>query len=151
MRGPDGLTRPPAQIVDFMHENPLVDGNEWLGLLMQHEDYDMRAIGLRILETRELYTNDVFDFEEMNLKVRTCARCAGRSGGLTKTEGHGQHAEGEQGPQGPDPAQHDGRIPVLGVGIGGRRRWRLSFGLHAFFHIHFTRFFINVASPGRYH
>ena len=52
-----------------MHEHPLVDGNEWLGLLMQHEDYDMRAIGLRILETRELYTNDVFDFEEMNLKA----------------------------------------------------------------------------------
>ena len=71
VRGLDGLTRPPARpkIVDFMHENPLVDGNEWLGLLMQHEDYDMRAIGLRILETRELYTNDVFDFEEMNLKA----------------------------------------------------------------------------------
>jgi len=46
-------------------EEPLKEGTEWLGKLMRHPDNDMRLLALRILETRELYLDTVFDWHDL--------------------------------------------------------------------------------------
>ena len=45
------------------------DGKDWLRGLMARDDAGSRAAGLRVLEARETYANEVFSFEEVREMV----------------------------------------------------------------------------------
>jgi len=52
-------------LANFLHENPLRDGNEWLRKMFSHEDTEMRLLALRLLEVRKAYADGEFDFESV--------------------------------------------------------------------------------------
>ena len=52
-------------LANFLHENPLRDGNEWLRQMFSHEDTEMRLLALRLLEVRKAYADGEFDFESV--------------------------------------------------------------------------------------
>jgi len=58
------------KLVDYLQENPLRDGNQWLAGLMRHEETDMRLTAVRILETRKIFANQEFDWEAMEESAR---------------------------------------------------------------------------------
>jgi hypothetical protein len=51
----------------FLHEVPLRGGNagEWLRALMAHPSTLLRLCAVRVMEVRERYARDDFDFEAM--------------------------------------------------------------------------------------
>mmetsp|Transcript_32646 Transcript_32646/g.92584 ORF Transcript_32646/g.92584 Transcript_32646/m.92584 type:complete len:214 (+) Transcript_32646:467-1108(+) len=46
-------------------EEPIRDGSQWLGRLMRHTDNEMRLLALRIMETREIYMDNNFDWDDL--------------------------------------------------------------------------------------
>ena len=55
-----------ATQVDFLSENPLRNGNEWLAKLMREPDNDLRITAMRIIETRRVFAESEFNWEVMN-------------------------------------------------------------------------------------
>ena len=55
-----------AKQVDFLSENPLRNGNEWLAKLMREPDNDLRITAMRIIETRRVFAESEFNWEVMN-------------------------------------------------------------------------------------
>ena len=53
----------------YMDENPIRDGNAWMRELMSRDDITSRALGLRLLEVRKTYADEVFNFDEMRETV----------------------------------------------------------------------------------
>ena len=51
------------KMVDFLSENPLRDGNEWLAKLMRSPDNDLRITAVRIIETRRVFAETEFNWE----------------------------------------------------------------------------------------
>ena len=49
--------------MDFLSENPLRNGNEWLAKLMRAEDHDLRVTAMRISETRRVFAESEFNWE----------------------------------------------------------------------------------------
>lgn len=49
--------------MDFLSENPLRNGNEWLAKLMRAEDHDLRVTAMRIIETRRVFAESEFNWE----------------------------------------------------------------------------------------
>eukprot|EP00873_Tetraselmis_striata_P011459 jgi/Tetstr1/431723/TSEL_021247.t1 len=46
-------------------EAPIRNGREWLEGLLRHPDNEMRMVGLRIMETQEIYVDKVFDWKDV--------------------------------------------------------------------------------------
>ena len=91
----------------------------WLDGLLKHENYDLRAAALRILETREKYATDAFKYDVM--KDLACKSMAKGNEELKKSymmglmsidddevgeeeKGEAQGAEGAEGAEGDDAA-----------------------------------------------
>ena len=55
-----------AKQVDFLSENPLRNGNEWLAKLMREPDNDLRITAMRIIETRRVFAESEFNWDVMN-------------------------------------------------------------------------------------
>ena len=55
-----------ATQVDFLSENPLRNGNEWLAKLMREPDNDLRITAMRIIETRRVFAESEFNWDVMN-------------------------------------------------------------------------------------
>ena len=51
------------KIVDFLNENPLRNGNEWLAKLMREPDNDLRITAMRIIETRRVFADTEFNWD----------------------------------------------------------------------------------------
>lgn len=49
--------------MDFLNENPLRNGNEWLAKLMREPDNDLRITAVRIIETRRVFAETEFNWE----------------------------------------------------------------------------------------
>ena len=49
--------------VDFLNENPLRNGNEWLAKLMREPDNDLRITAMRIIETRRVFAESEFNWD----------------------------------------------------------------------------------------
>ena len=50
-------------MVDFLNENPLRNGNEWLAKLMREPDNDLRITAMRIIETRRVFADTEFNWD----------------------------------------------------------------------------------------
>uniref|UniRef100_A0A7S1SPP8 Uncharacterized protein n=1 Tax=Tetraselmis chuii TaxID=63592 RepID=A0A7S1SPP8_9CHLO len=46
-------------------EAPIREGREWLEGLLRHPENEMRMVALRIIETREIYVDKVFDWDDL--------------------------------------------------------------------------------------
>ena len=53
----------PHPQVDFLNENPLRNGNEWLAKLMREPDNDLRITAMRIIETRRVFAESEFNWD----------------------------------------------------------------------------------------
>ena len=53
------------KIVDYLHENPLRNGNEWLAGLMAHPELEYRLVAVRVIETRKALAETEFDYAHM--------------------------------------------------------------------------------------
>jgi hypothetical protein len=51
------------KMVDFLNENPLRNGNEWLAKLMREPDNDLRITAMRIIETRRVFADTEFNWD----------------------------------------------------------------------------------------
>jgi hypothetical protein len=51
------------KMVDFLAENPLRNGNEWLAKLMREPDNDLRITAMRIIETRRVFAESEFNWK----------------------------------------------------------------------------------------
>ena len=49
--------------MDFLNENPLRNGNEWLAKLMREPDNDLRITAMRIIETRRVFAESEFNWD----------------------------------------------------------------------------------------
>ena len=47
----------------FPQREPLRNGNEWLAKLMRAEDHDLRVTAMRIIETRRVFAETEFNWE----------------------------------------------------------------------------------------
>ena len=63
---PRPAPRARAKQVDFLSENPLRNGNEWLAKLMREPDNDLRITAMRIIETRRVFAESEFNWDVMN-------------------------------------------------------------------------------------
>ena len=58
------------KMVDFLNENPLRNGNEWLAKLMREPDNDLRITAMRIIETRRVFAETEFNWEVLENVAR---------------------------------------------------------------------------------
>mmetsp|Transcript_9152 Transcript_9152/g.30131 ORF Transcript_9152/g.30131 Transcript_9152/m.30131 type:complete len:168 (+) Transcript_9152:23-526(+) len=58
-------------LTDFLDQYPLTNSTEWLEKMMKHPNPDLGFLALRVMEVREAYADEGFDYEKMRSEVKS--------------------------------------------------------------------------------